>query len=123
MTKVAVSIVVSVLVLAAALSIAVPGTATTTRPALRLLDLRPLTVRGLHFQPSERVSVLAMLEGMKLRRQARADASGLFTASFRDAPPHDPCGSGLLVVAVGSLGSKTLLKLPPRECAPLRAPP
>ena len=111
------------LALAGALFVSGPSAEVTLQPSLRLLGTSPLAVRGLHFQPGEHVRVIATLQGVNLRRHARANASGTFTVRFWTAPPHDPCGSGLVVAAVGSLGSKTLLKLPPRECAPLRAPP
>ncbi len=111
------------LVLAGALFVAGLGAEVTWKPSLRLLGTNPLAVRGFHFRPGEHVRVTATLQGMKLRRDTRANAAGTFTVRFSTAPLYDPCGSSLVVAAVGSLGSMTLLKPPPRECAPIRPPP
>lgn len=90
------------------------------RPALRLLGMSPLTVRGVHFKPGEKVRLVAVVAGSKLGRSARAGVAGSFTVTFGEVPAVDPCSSSLVVVARGSLGSAALLKLPPRMCVPLR---
>lgn len=97
-----------------------PDSVRTTRPALKLLDTSPVVVRGLHFQSGERIRLTASIEGVKNARVVRASAAGAFTVGFGKGSRVDRCGGAFVVVAIGARGSKALLKLPSRECAPLR---
>jgi hypothetical protein len=83
------------------------------KPTLRLAGNAPLTVRGTHFRPSERVRVTVIAE---VRRSKRVTASrtGAFIARF-DAT-FDRCSGSLIVRAVGAGGSEAALKLPQPAC-------
>jgi hypothetical protein len=106
-------LVVAVLVLAAAVpAAAAPGQG---RPLLRLAELNPFVVRGVGFQPGERVRVALSARATTIRTVAASD-DGRFTASFGDVR-LGRC-SAWAVSAAGSRGSRALLKLPPPMCAP-----
>ena len=55
------------------------GAADARRPALRITDLAPLTVRGSNFRPGERVK-LFVNAGRPITRAVRAGARGGFVA-------------------------------------------
>jgi hypothetical protein len=95
-----------------------PVAPTGTSPALRALQLVPLTVRGVHFAARERV-VLTLFGSDGVARKktaATANANGSFTIRFgNERSSH--CDT--LVRAVGSRGNRALLKLLPRPaCLP-----
>jgi hypothetical protein len=82
-----------------------------TRPTLQVVRYTPLIVRGRHFQPAERIRVTAAGRTWRLR----ANRSGAFVLSLGE---HDRC-NWVRVVAVGSEGSRVILKiLPSPACAP-----
>jgi hypothetical protein len=87
-------------------------------PALRLLSLHPVQVRG-HFRPDERVKITVFTTVQRVRR-ARATGAGSFVVSFGDAP-ISRC-SGFTIRAVGSRGSVAVYKLPRPACLPVRSP-
>ena len=85
----------------------------STRPTLRLLDRAPLTVGGRHFAPRESVTVR---RGARIR-VTRANRSGSFVLVL--GGHVDRCNA-VRVVAVGSGGSRAILKiLPSPACPPL----
>lgn len=91
---------------------------TGSTPALRALQLVPLTVQGLHFGPREQV-VLTLFGPDGIARKeatATADANGSFATRFgNERGSH--CDT--LVRAVGSRGNRAVLKLLPRPaCLP-----
>jgi hypothetical protein len=88
-------------------------------PALRLLSLHPVQVRGVHFRPSERVTV-ALVTTVTRVRHARAIGAGSFVVGFGDVPISH-C-SGFTIRAVGSQGSVAVYKLPRPACLPVRSP-
>jgi hypothetical protein len=98
----------------------VAGSATAgaaSRPALRLLDRSPVTVRGDHFAPRERVRLTVTSDGEVKRVAVRSTANGIFRASL-ETMTVDRC-SMVRVVAVGGEGSHAVLKmLPPPMCMP-----
>ncbi len=93
----------------AALLLAITGTAaamspaTSTRPALVLADLDPITLRGVRFKPGERVTIRS--DGVA--RARRASAAGQFVIAF---PQGDPCDFS--ATAIGARGSRATYKLP-----------
>jgi len=100
-----------------ALALALPAAAGPL-PALRLVSDQPLTVRGAHFKPREKVRVTARVDMTSRSRVVRSTATGTFKVSF-DAPmAFDPCLETLRVTAVGARGSDAMLKLPQRACPP-----
>lgn len=80
--------------------------------------MKPLVVRGVGFEPGERVTLRAVTrEGTKIRR-ITATAAGTLVARF--AISGDVCAVGLLrVVASGARGSRAVLRVPIGACQPL----
>jgi hypothetical protein len=90
------------------------GGESRAKPTLKFSGGVPLTLRGAHFRPSEKVRLTVKSE-FKRTRLAAANGSGAFVVQFQDA--YDRC-SGLLATAVGERGSRAMLKLPPLGCPP-----
>jgi hypothetical protein len=88
----------------------------TTLPALRLAGVHPVKLRGLGFQPSERIRVTAASKGVRQHRSVRASSRGSFVTTFAELP-YDRC-SALFAVAVGASGKRAALKLPEPACPP-----
>jgi hypothetical protein len=85
--------------------------------SLRLVRKAPLTVRGEHFRPGERVRLRAMLNRGTV---ATAGDRGSFVAQF--GAPKSRCDL-VRVIAVGSEGSHAVLKLlPAPACIVARTP-
>ena len=106
-----------------ALAIVAAGSPAPTRvslsPALRLLSLHPVQVRGIHFRPGERVRTTLSTTVRRVRR-ARATGAGSFVVSFGDVPISH-C-SGFTIRAAGSRGSIAVYKLPRPACLPVHSP-
>jgi hypothetical protein len=93
-----------------------------TRPALRLTDRSPLTVRGDHFKKQERVILTVTWRADKVRHVVTA-LRGTFTARFTDVSLSRCAGAS--VVATGNRGSRAVLERPPPPlpaCLPVRSP-
>jgi hypothetical protein len=89
----------------------------TRSASLRLVAKTPLTVRGEHFRPGERVRLRAML---RRKTAAIAGPQGSFLASFQ--APTTRCDR-VRVIAIGSEGSHAVLKLlPAPACIAARTP-
>jgi hypothetical protein len=101
-----------------AFAIAVPAVAAGPVPALRLVTAQPLTVRGMHFKPYERVRVTQHVEMNKRSKLVRATSTGTFKVTFAVPMAIDPCLQSVRVTAVGLRGSEAALKLPQRACPP-----
>jgi hypothetical protein len=86
----------------------------TGKATLKLTRGAPLTVRGTHFVPGERVRLVVSSERQTTRR-VTANGAGAFTAQFPLA--YDRC-NGLIILAVGSEGSRAGLKRPELLCPP-----
>lgn len=82
---------------------------------MRLADREPLTLRGVRFRTRELVRVRVTADGGTRARRVRTTASGSFVSQF--GLTLDRC-SGLYAVAVGSRGSRAILKLPEPLCPP-----
>jgi hypothetical protein len=105
-------IVITVLVLAFG---AATASGTTTSPAVLVTSKAPLTVRGLHFRPGERVTVTLLMRGPRTAvRRTAATATGGFRATFATVSVGD-CDS-FAVRAVGNLGSRASYKPPRPVC-------
>jgi hypothetical protein len=90
-----------------------PHDAAKARPALKIVSLSPLTVKGAKFVPGERVKLLVSGAGGK-SKAARADRHGRFTAAF--AVKLDRCAS-FVVQAVGARGSRAMVDVTAPNCA------
>ncbi len=82
-------------------------------PALRITSLRPLTVRGHHFRPQERVKLLINAGG-PAARAVTASADGAFIV--RTGLRVERC-SAVVVQAIGNRGSRATIDAPMPECA------
>jgi hypothetical protein len=83
------------------------------RPALAVTDTRPFEVRGVGFEPRERVQVLLAVNGSQRWRSTVASAAGIFTVEFRVS--LGVC-SRFTIQAVGSKGSRA--RVLPRRLQP-----
>jgi hypothetical protein len=86
------------------------------RPVLRIVDDRPLVVRGEGFRPRERVTVAAQASVGQRRVVVRASAVGRLAVTFR--LPVVPCTGALVLRAVGAGGSRAALRVPMPPCVP-----
>jgi hypothetical protein len=102
--------------IAAVIALCVAGLASASgnQPVLKLLSSRPVTVRGQHFQAGERVRLVLLGEQQDMVR-VRATTAGSFQGVF--AGTAEKRCTGFAVRAVGSLGSRALVRFNP-ECAP-----
>ena len=100
----------------AALVGSAPASPAVTKPTIALSTLKPLTVRGAHFARVERVRVSFSAGGDAATRAVRTTGSGTFVAPAPEGFAYSPCGSPLVVVAVGSTGDRATLRLRQREC-------
>jgi|SRR2546425_3094486 len=93
----------------------------SARPAalaqVRVVTLKPLTVRGVHFTRGERVRVSASTGSATRVRRVLTGPTGGFTVAFADLP-YDRCSTRLTVVAVGAHGEHAFARLAQRECPP-----
>jgi hypothetical protein len=108
----------AVVVAAIALLLAGLGAGSTSKrhAALRLVKPAPLQVVGSRFVARERVRIRASAGAVSVSKRARASQDGTFTVTFSFGAGH--C-AGLRVVAVGSAGSRAILKrLPLPACMP-----
>ncbi len=108
---------IGLLVVIIVLGLAVLGSAaiggeSRQKATLKLSSGAPMTLRGAHFRPNERVRV-TVTSMLRRTRQVTASPSGTFVVRFAGA--HDRC-SGLVALAVGARGSRAGLKLPPLGC-------
>jgi hypothetical protein len=103
-----------------ALAVALLATSTTAlggsdarRPALRITDLAPLTVRGTNFRPGERVKLLVNA-GTPVVRAVRAGERGRFVARLGVRLEASSCSAA--VQAIGAAGSRALVDLARPGC-------
>jgi hypothetical protein len=89
------------------------GSAVATKASLRVVDLTPVTVRGVQFQPGERV-VVTVSSRRSRSATVIAGARGSFTARFAGFSLRE-CDM-YRVRAVGSRGSRASLTPPPPSC-------
>jgi hypothetical protein len=87
------------------------------KAALKVAGAGPVTVRGMQFQPFERVRI-TLRGGTLLRRTtARTNGRGAFRITVA-VPGWDPCLESLQVTAAGARGDRAAEKLPQRACLP-----
>ena len=103
MTRAAVTLVIlGSLGLASSAGGATQEKAQPQRPSLAVTDTRPFEIRGVGFQPGERVQVLLAVSGSQRWQGAIASARGVFTVRF--AVSLGAC-SRFTIKALGSRGS------------------
>ena len=99
-----------IVLITALLLVLVPAAAATAAPSLRLVTTTPLVVKGMNFQPGERVTVRVGAAKVVVR----AGAAGTFRVNL-GAPLFDRCSSG--IVAAGARGDQAALMMR-AMCAP-----
>ena len=98
------------------LFLAIAQPALAAAPTLSAVSLSPLKVRGVHFQPRERVTVRLRSEGVARSSVVRATKAGAFAVVFRGFSA-ERC-TVYVVTARGDLGSKASLRSKPFvDCA------
>jgi hypothetical protein len=106
----------AVAVLAAALgSVAAAGNA---GPTIRITHRGPMKVTGTHFRPGEKVTVTALGSRMVVRHVVAM--KGRFTVTL--GPLRWSRCNGLRIVAIGSLGSRAVIRTPLPVCLPVPLP-
>jgi hypothetical protein len=95
---------------------AAPGEPAANRAKLQMIDLQPLTVRGVGFVPSERVHVVAAARGGAYSKSKVANAAGVFSVKF--AISAGVCRGYYSLRAFGSRGSRAfaITRLPQLDC-------
>jgi len=88
------------------------------RPQLSITDTRPFEVRGVGFEPRERVQVLLAVNGGQRWQNTVASSAGVFTVEFRLS--LGTC-SRFTMQAFGSKGSRA--RILPRRLQPDCASP
>jgi hypothetical protein len=102
-----------------ALALVPSAVGSNQRPALQLVDRAPFVVRGLHFKTGEQVTVILLAKREHTVRVA-ADGAGSFNANFGNVE-IERC-EGFRLRAIGSLGSRVVLKPFAPACLPDQAP-
>jgi hypothetical protein len=102
-----------------ALALVPSAVGSNQRPALQLVDRSPFVVRGMHFKTGERVTVILFAKREHTLRLG-ANGAGSFTANFGEVE-IERC-EGFRLRAVGSLGSRVVLKPFAPACLPDHAP-
>jgi hypothetical protein len=107
----------SVLLCAAVALLAPVGAASgRAKPALRIVDDLPLTLRGTNFRPRESVRITVVMGARSLSRQARAGLGGGFTIRF-EGVRLDYCAVPLVIRARAAISGIVLARIPVRDCA------
>ena len=92
------------------------GEPAVKRAKLQMMDLQPLTVRGVGFMPSERVHVVASARGGAYSKTKVANAAGMFMVKFPVSA--GVCRGYYSIRAFGSRGSRAfaITRLPQLDC-------
>ena len=92
------------------------GEPAVNRAKLHMMDLQPLTVRGVGFVPSERVHVVAAARGGAYSKTKVANAAGVFSVKFPISA--GVCRGYYSLRAFGSRGSRAfaVTRLPQLDC-------
>ena len=110
------------ILIAVLLGAAIPASAGTRQPSLRLVDDAPLTVQGARFGNSQSVRITVSRAGeVVARRTVRSGSAGGFTARFSTVALHR-CDGGGTVTAQSTAGRFAVVKVPQVEC-PMPLPP
>ena len=89
-------------------------TGASARPALRPLDLNPLTLAGSGFRANERVTLLVAARTLVKSTKVRSNALGRFRIVFRVKVGR--CDAAV-VQAIGARGSRATYQHDVLECA------
>ena len=114
--------VLAVFTVVALVALAAPARAAAPRPRVAIAEVGPLVIRGIHFRPHERVTVVASFDGRTSSRRVTATRVGSFRVRFRAITVTHSCGAPAGVSARGDRGSRAALKLPMPQCPPPVAP-
>jgi hypothetical protein len=87
-------------------------------PRLSVVDVSPLTVKGVGFAPRERVRLVATVD--HATRWSRAGAGGAFVLRFSGIAV--PSCTAFSVRALGATGTRAIVRVPQLECPQPPAP-
>ena len=110
---------------AAALAVVLVGSSAASvrpKPTVRFTGLIPVTVRGSHFIPYERVRVNLSAGEDERTRVTRTGALGRFVVGFGTLAPEDRCSGNIALLAVGARGDRASFRLPTLNCPTLPPP-
>ena len=93
MTRRLVILGVSLVVAASAVTVALGGSSAS----IRVLNVQPLIVSGVHFNPYERLTVAASAGMEKTLKQVKATRQGSFKVTLVGFHVVDPCGTNQLI--------------------------
>ena len=99
-----------------AVAIAANAPAQQTRPTLQVANVEPVVIRGIHFKPGERVRLAGLVNRTQIATNVRSTASGTFAINLGRGLSLAGCSGGASLKATGSLGSVSILKIPPKLC-------
>jgi hypothetical protein len=85
------------------------------KPRIRVLDLAPLTLRGVDFDASEQIRLVVRLGDRTVIRKLLATSTGSFTSRY-PTMRYNRCNGSLEVTASGRKGSRVSWELIPLEC-------
>jgi hypothetical protein len=91
------------------------ATVVVSKPALYLKGASPIKIKGVRFQPRERVRLILRVESIRMVGNAVASPRGMFTVTYGDTV-LDRC-SGLFAQATGNRGSSAVKEIFP-DCPP-----
>ena len=99
-------------------SVATPPETTpaSLRAVLRVTNLAPLTLHGMHFRSREPVRVVVTLPNRSLTRSLRVGVAGSFTLSFAGVK-IERCGTPPEIIARGVRTGIVRASGLPRDCA------
>lgn len=92
------------------------------KPTIRFTSLIPVTVRGTHFIPHERVRVMLSAGTDERTRVARTGVRGRFVVDFGTLATEDRCSGSISLLAVGARGDRASFRLPTLNCPTLPPP-
>jgi hypothetical protein len=92
------------------------GAANVSKPSLTLLRLAPPKLHGTHFKAGEQVGIRFKAGKTEILRSVRVSMNGEFTVVLGSVTLTDRCGSEASLVAAGTLGDRSVVKLPQTGC-------
>ena len=108
--------VINVLTAALAISVSASTSLAQTAPTLKIRSLVPLTVVGSGFAAHERVALTLRRAGKRVTtKRVLSSLGGTFRARFSPLVATDSCRGSLVVVALGTAGSRASVS---RSCRP-----
>ena len=107
----------SIATAAVAFALAAPaGAANVSKPSLTLLRLTPPKLHGTHFKAGEQVGIRFKDGKTEILRSVRVSVNGEFTVVLGSVTLTARCGSEASLVVAGTLGDRSVVRLPQTGC-------